>query len=140
MTREELTAKLRRYRGIHTECERLRERIAEKKDEMYHLQATVARASAVHSGAVSDRVERVIEQIDGMVDHYTCKVEEAQQEEADIIRTIELIRDSDSRTILFLRYIEGKTAEEISELLPYSVRSIWYRHNAALDLILSFVG
>lgn len=133
MTRQEMIDQLKQYRPVHQECERLRKRIADKRTDMYGIRSAVTGASCVKSNAVSDSVERVVEAMDSMVHYYTEKVAQAEAVERKTVQLIDCISDSEKRCVLFMHYIEGKTFFEISEEMCYSERSIWNRHNAAIE-------
>ena len=132
-TREKIIHTLKQYRPIHLECERLRLRIIDKRGDMYSIRAVCTSSAAVKSGSISDRVESVVEAMDSMIHYYADKMAAAESAEKDIMGLINQITDSEKRNVLFMHYIEGKTFFEISEIMIYSERSIWNRHNAALE-------
>ena len=132
MTPKETVQTLRQYRTLHLECEQLRQRIIDKRHEMYDIQAVVSDSAKVRSGAIADRVESVVEAMDSMTHYYAAKLEERETAEHRIIEMIEQLSDTEERSVLFLHYIEGKSFLDVSELMFLSERTIWNRHNSAV--------
>lgn len=139
MDRQEIIQTLKQYRGLRLECERLCKRITTKKNDMYDIKACVMSAANVRTGEMADRVERVVEMMDSMVDYYSRKMEECEKSERQIAEMIDRISDSEERGVLFLHYIEGKTFMEIGEEMYLSERTIWYRHNNAINKLCALV-
>ncbi len=140
MTRNELTLKLRSYKRLRLECERLRGRISEKRQEMYSLRSAVSGCAGIRSGAISDKVERAVEMTDSLVHFYTERITQYESDEREIAGLISMVSDSGDRSILFMHYIEGRSLEEIAQLMFLSERSIWNHRNAALDEICARVS
>ena len=65
---------LKQYRGLHLESLRLRQRILDKRDSLYDVQAVAINGANVRSGEIADRVERVIEMLNSEIDYYTRKM------------------------------------------------------------------
>lgn len=133
MNRQEMICRLRQYRSLHVECQRLRQRIKDKRDCMYDVRAVAMKCTNIRSGDISDRVERVVEMVDEAVDYYVRKLAEAEAAERGIAGLIDSISDSEERAVLFMHYIEGRTLSDIGQELYLSERTIWSRHNAAIE-------
>ena len=140
MTREEMSRKFRQYRGLRLECERLRERLKEKRQEIYSVRVAVSDCAGIRSGDISDKVERAVELIDSLTHFYAEKIARMEGEEREIAEWISRISDSENRSILFMHYIECRTLEEIGEKLFLSERTVWNRRNAALDELCKLAG
>ena len=133
MDKKTLIMKLKEYRSLHAECDRLRRRISDKRRSMYDIHAFVTDSVHVRSGEIADRVERVVEMMENTVDYYTRKIEEAERSEQSIVEFIDRISDSEERAVLFLHYIEGKTFMEIGDVLYISERTVCCRHKSAIE-------
>ena len=131
MTPEQVKQQLGQYRKIRDECERLRRRIEEKKKDMLHLQAVVA-DGMTRSSNVSDSVERAIEQIDALIGYYAQRVVLRESAEREVLKMIESAGEPDGRSILFLRYVEGKRFEDIADELHISIATMWRYYNEAI--------
>ena len=140
MTREEMIRKFRQYKGLRLECERLRERLREKKQEIYTIRAAVSDCVGIRSGTVADEVERAVELIDSLTHFYTEKLARMEAEEREIAAWIERVADSENRSILFMHYIECMTLEDIGEKMFMTERTVWNRRNAALDELCRLAG
>ena len=137
MTPEQVKQQLGQYRKIRDECERLRRRMEEKKKDMMHLQAVVA-DGMTRSSNVSDSVERAIEQIDALMGYYAKRVVLRETAEREVLKMIESAGEPDGRSILFLRYIEGKRFEEIELELHISEKTRKRRYNQAIEKLTLF--
>lgn len=135
MTRSEARDILRQYRKSRAECEALRRRIESKKNDILYIRGLCSERTPVRSGTVSDRVEAVIEMIDGMIGCYLRKCEETEAIEAGIASIIDRVSHPEGRAVLMLHYIDGYTFEEIAPMVCLSERSVWNRHNSAIDEI-----
>lgn len=133
MDKQDIIRMLKQYRGLHLEALRLRQRILDKRNSLYDIQAVAINGANVRSGEIADRVERVIEMLNSEIDYYTRKMEEAETAERRIAEMIGGIGDSEERGVLFMHYVEGMTFLEIGEGMHLSERSIWYRHKCAID-------
>lgn len=131
MTPEQVKQQLGRYRKIRDECERLRRRMEEKKKDMLHLQAVVA-DGMTRSSNVSDSVERAIEQIDALIGYYAQRVVLRESAEREVLKMIESVDEPDGRSILFLRYVEGKRFEDIADELHIANGTMWKYYKVAL--------
>lgn len=63
------------------------------------------------------------------------KVNSVLKEKRAIEKEIDKVKNSTEAMLLRYRYIDGKEWEEISELLNYSERNIYYMHKKALDAV-----
>ena len=139
MDKQEMMQTLKRYRGLHLECQRYRKRIADKRNTIYDVKAVVTSGANVRSGAIADRVERVIEKLNLLIDLYTRKMEEADEAERQITELIDRVSDNVERVVLFMHYIEGKSFLEIADVLYLSERTVWYRHGCAINSLCNAV-
>ena len=137
MTPEQVKQQLGQYRKIRDECERLRRRMEEKKKDMMHLQAVVA-DGMTRSSNVSDSVERAIEQIDALIGYYAQRVVLRESAEREVLKMIESVDEPDGRSILFLRYVEGRRFEEIESELNISENTRKRRYKEAIEKLALF--
>lgn len=133
MTKDDVKQQLRRYRKIRAECAMLRRRMEDKQADMRYLQAVVSDGMTCRSSGISDSVERAVELMDGLMRRYAAMIAQREQAEIDTLAWIELADDPDGRSILFLRYIEGKKFEEIADELHISMRNMWRYYGNAIE-------
>lgn len=119
--------------ALAREAEDMAQRLARLK--AYAMRTTASMDAAAHGGDISDRVgEGVAAYLDleaeagrkiaGFIAHIRF-VEEA----------IEALDDSTQRRLLRLRYIDGRTWEQIGEAMSYSRMQLNRLHRRALDII-----
>lgn len=132
MTKDEVKQQLRQYRKIRDECASLRRRIEGKRADMQYLKAVLNNGS-VRSSDISDSVERAIELMDGLIRQYASILYRREEAEIQTLALIEQVDEPDGRSILFLRYIEGKRFEDIADELHISVRNMWRLYSDAIE-------
>lgn len=84
---------------------------------------------------VTSSVEKAIVKIVDLENEINEDIDELVDLKKDILQTINLLSDINYRLILEMRYISGKSWEEISEELNYSIRGIYKIHGKALKKI-----
>ena len=138
MTNAEVKQQLGEYLIKCGECGRLRKRIDEKREDMEYLRSILTNSASRGSGWFNSAVERVIEQIDELIKYYVKMIAERETSELQVIKMIESIDNPDSRSILFMKYIEGKTYEDIESELNISEATRKRRYNEAIEKLTFF--
>ena len=134
--RKRVKKQLRSYNRIRADCDMLKRRIAIKRKDKEQLKA-VAIDGMPHSSESSNSLEHAEELIDELMKEYIRMFEEREEQELHVLKLIEAASDEDGRSILFLRYIEGKRFEDIPEILHMSIGSMWNHYNYVIDKICS---
>ena len=65
MTKDEIKQQFKRCATLHEECGTIRRRIEDKREDMHYLRAVVTSGTYSRSSNISDKVEHVIELMDG---------------------------------------------------------------------------
>ena len=135
MTKDEVKQQLKQYTQLCHECEGIRHKIEEKREDMHYLQAVVTGGRYARGSDISDKVERVIELMDGLIHHYADRLLQREQQEKRVLDMLACVENPRHRDVLFCLYIERIPFEEIPDRLFISERSIWYYANAAIEQI-----
>ena len=135
----EARARLREYRRLKRDCERLRHKIQDKRQDMNYIKAVVTDGVAVNNGDIANHVERAIELMDGLICRYTALICEREQAEHRLLDLLQTVKNEDGRRVLYLRYMEDKEFMDIAEELHLSERTLFYRSKQAIDDICSFL-
>lgn len=134
MTAKEVKKQLRSYNRIRADSDMLRRRIEYKKRSKEQLKA-VASDGMPHSPTSANQIERATEEIDELIKRYIDMLVLSEEQELSVLKLIESAPNEDGRSILFLRYIEGKRFEDIPEILHISDRTMWNYYNDSIDKI-----
>lgn len=135
MTKDEVKQQFKHYAALCRECEAFRRKIEDKREDMHYLQAVVTSGSCARGHDISDKVERVIELMDGLIHHYTDMIMEREQQEQRVMDMLACVDTPEHRNVLFCLYIEKVPFEEIPDRLFISERSIWNYANKAIEQI-----
>lgn len=133
MTKDELKALLKEYAALREDCVRLRRTVEEKRADMLFLRGVVTDGQFVHGSDVSDRVERAVELMDGLIRFYTDKIIEREARQQRLLTLLELTDNPIGHRILYAHYIEGVKFSDIPDMLCMSERSVWNYYSKALD-------
>lgn len=104
------------------------------------LNSLATRASATLSdmpkGTPSnDRLENIVIRIIELKDEAAKAAEELMDKRKEVRSAIDAVSNSESRTILALRYLSFMKWEEISETMNYSLDYVYQLHRKALSYI-----
>ncbi len=135
MTKDEVKQQFKHYTVLCRECEGIRRKIQDKREDMHYLQSVVTGGSCARGSDISDKVERVIELMDGLIHHYTDMIMEREQQEQLVMDMLACVDTPEYRNVLFCLYIEKVPLKEIPDRLFISERSIWNYANAAIEQI-----
>ena len=130
MTKDEIKQQFKRCATLHEECGTIRRRIEDKREDMHYLRAVVTSGTYSRSSNISDKVEHVIELMDGLIHHYAEMLAEREQAEQRVLDMLRYVQKPE--------YIEKMPPEEISQRLHISERSVWNYVNAAMEQIAAY--
>lgn len=128
---EQKKAYLKSYAGIMRERAVIREEIQQlyQEKEMFQKMA--------FTGFYSDTGKRSLKEYTICADELIEKLRQAMEEQNthrwEIERRLRKMTDAQEKLLLKLRYIEGKTWEEIGEAMGYSSRYTFKIHKRALE-------
>jgi len=135
-----MTAKeyLTDYTALKREAEDLKHRVEELREKRLYIKSLDMSSAA--SGGTRKDISDTVAAIDNLIAKYLRKIMEFISIEAEILETIERIKDPIERDILTLRYIQDKDPKtgkpytwlKIAERVNYSERSAQYKHGEAL--------
>lgn len=134
MTYEEKVAWLRRYQDSLR-----REKVLELEIEQLQTQAErvtqaltgMPIAHANSNGVIPGSVERILEKKECLLEELHRGI--SAREEIEL--TIGLLDDARMRDLFSLRYIQGRSWEDIANTLHYSIQHIYRLHREAVFLI-----
>jgi DNA-directed RNA polymerase specialized sigma subunit len=134
MTHTEKIAWLQRYQEAGKELDRL---FAEKN--RWRSIAEKAGASIVPIARGSDgstAMEKAIENIEAIDNKISFRAGQMRELRRDVLVAIDELGDSNARTLLRFRYINGESFEDIAERMGYSVRQIYRIHTDAINSVI----
>ncbi|WP_312281947.1 hypothetical protein [Oscillibacter sp.] len=130
MTNQEKKAYLQRYRAADNEINDL---LMEKKRIMSRLtRMTTSISGMPHGGGESDKMTDGIAKVVELDAEIDSKVDALCDLRREVCANIGTVGDATLRRVLMLRYISGKTWEQIAVEMNYSWRQIIRIHGQAL--------
>jgi DNA-directed RNA polymerase specialized sigma24 family protein len=88
-----------------------------------------------HGTSLSDKTARLAAQLADAEEEIIELRSEAWSIRMEIVRTLNGIQTPEYNTLLYLRYIEGKTWEQIAVEMHYSIQHIYRMHDSALAAV-----
>lgn len=108
----------------------------EQKQQLFELATSVAPSSDHgHGGSVSDKVGRTVTKILALEQEINADIDRLVVLRQEIESTIAGVPEERLRLLLELKYINGRTWEDVAELLKLSTVQVWRLHKAALLFI-----
>lgn len=109
-------------------------------NHLEELRAMATRITPNYSGsggshAAGDRLGEAVARIVDAENRVSDEIELLEATEREVIATIDAVADKTLRTLLYERYINGKTWEQIAVKLNYSYRQTTRMHGAALIVV-----
>ena len=114
------------------------QRINSKLEQVQSLRSLAEKATTTltptpHSAAQNvHRIEDVIIKMLDLESEVNASIDGLVDTKREIMKTVQCLPITEHRTLLELRYICGKTWEEIAQRMQYSVRNVHLIHGAAL--------
>ena len=90
-------------------------------------------------GGVSDRVGAIVAKICDVEEEINKMIDELIDLKSEIERTIAAVPDETYRTLLELRYINGKTFEQIADEMYYTYKWVCVLHGRALVAVKEYI-
>lgn len=125
MTQDEIRRELCGYLYIRDECEQTRERIKEKQKDINDLRKIAFESIVKHDLTIIDRVNQAVDAINGLMEYYCQSVVKREAAERSVLQWIDMVDEPGLRRLLFLRFIEGKSENDVAEELHVVPRTVW---------------
>jgi len=144
MTSQEKKQWLQKYRDIESIIARTDKRINAKFMQIEQLRSLAERTTSVltgmpHGGGYKSRDDIYIKladlgnEVNEDIDDYVDDKRIAEKLQNEIMLTISAIEDVTLQKLLWLRYIDGCTFEQIACDMNYCIMHIWRLHGQALQ-------
>lgn len=125
---------LGRYRAAKMDMDRA-ERLIKKTRELLEVQGVDTSSERVQSSVVGDRTANLIAELVDARMEFEEAMERSVQMMRDINGVIGMVSSPQQKRLLELRYIEGKTWEEISNNIHVTYRHVFRVRNNALAAV-----
>ena len=102
--------------------------LAERRTAAYGREKVRASGAADHRMDVVAKIVDAERELDMQIDHMLAL-------KAEIRDTIARVSDERMRVLLELRYLNGRTWEDVAEQMNYTTRNIYNLHSAALKAV-----
>lgn len=131
MTKRELQEYMKQVR----EQKRLESRIAELTAEMQRIKSVVLSDTPKGKGKSNERLQNIIDEKQKLINEYREKIKQGHIVMTNIEAALNKLNDERFRTILSLRYLDGRTWEYIADNMNYNLKWIYILHERALNKI-----
>lgn len=146
MTNQDKKRWLQRYLEFDIEIGRMDKRIKVKLRRVDELRSLAERTTSVltgmpHGGGYKSRDDIYVKladlsrEIDVDIDGYVDAMRKARIEQCKIEYAINSIADKTLIELLWLRYIEVVTFDQIAVKMPYCAMQVWRLHGKALEAL-----
>jgi RNA polymerase sigma factor (sigma-70 family) len=125
---------LQEYRRAAAEIERLKERIGTVKNELYGMRSVLI-SDMPRGTPERDRLERLCDLKSDLITEYEEQVNEQNIHMLEIENAIRALTDERYRTVLSMRYLDGRSWGYIAEHMGYDLRWVYRLHGRALKKI-----
>lgn len=129
-----------------SQIEILDKRIQNKLSEEYQLRSLATNISVsnnserVQTSGSGDRVGNIVAKIVDVQSEIDQIVDDYLKQKADVIHTIESVSVLNFYSVLFMRYIEYKSLDDISSEMGYSLQHVKRLHSQALNEVKKIKG
>ena len=117
------------------EQKRLESRIAELTAEMQRIKSVVLSDTPKGKGKSNERLEQIIDEKQQLINDYKAQIKKSHIIMSKIEVAVNSVSDERFRTILSMRYLDGRTWEYIADKMNYELRWIYILHGRALNKI-----
>ena len=107
--------------------------LAERRTAVYGREKVGGSGSADHRMDVVARIVDAERELDEKIDRMIALRTEIQE-------TISRVQDERMRVLLELRYLNGRTWEDVAEEMNYTTRNIYNLHSAALKVVAPLIA
>lgn len=134
LTSQDKIAFLRRYGSID-------KRIDQECEELAKWNARATKVTPTYSdmpkgGETSDKIQTSVEEMDEIREHLNADMKELTKTKAEIMGAIKTVNDETLQNVLIMRYIGGKTWEQIAVDMHYSYQWTCELHGRALKQLI----
>lgn len=128
-----MTAKeyLQRYQTAYREAQDTKRRITQLRLK-YAAPAAIEYSDMPKAHNSEHDLSDYIVKMDELTDHLISKYTKCMGIEADILERLDMMEKQEEREVLRLRYVDGKTWEEIARHIGTVERNVYYIHGRAL--------
>ena len=133
MTSQEKIDFLKQYSAINKRIDRLLEERAEWMARATKITPTLS--DMPKGGEQPNKIQMAVEKIVEIENEVDKEIDTAQITKAEIMAAIKMVNDENLRNVLELRYISGKTWEQIAVEMNYTYRNVCYLHGKALNVV-----
>ena len=128
-----MTAKeyLQRYQTAYREAQDTEQRITQLRLK-YAAPAAIEYSDMPKAHNSEHDLSDYIVKMDALTDRLISKYTRCMAIEADILERLDMMEKQEEREVLRLRYVDGKTWEEIARHIGTVERNVYYIHGRAL--------
>lgn len=131
MTSEQKIEWLKSYRALDAKIESLTEDLQVWNARATKITATISQEPKASSSG--DQLQRCVDKICELREEISQEVDKLRQRRQQIEAAIDALSEKSCQDILWYRYIEGMTFEEIAIKMDYSWRQVCRKHKKALE-------
>lgn len=133
MTSEQKIEWLKNYRALDAKIESLTEDLQVWNARATKITATISQEPKASSSG--DQIQRCVDKICELREEISQEVDKLRQRRQQIEAAIRTLEDERYRDLLWYRYIEGMTWDEIAVKMYYSRMQVCRLHGRALNKI-----
>lgn len=117
-------------------------------DHLHELQSMASRITPLYGGeggggqhqSGDEKMQNAVDKIIEAKNRVSDELEMLEATEREVVKTIDSVEDKTLRTLLYERYINGKTWEQIAVLMNYTYRRVTQLHGKALNAVCAIMG
>ena len=122
---------LRNYTSLKKELEQINERIQELEHAKYSISSPTWSDMPTGGHGDHDKIGAMLTRIEEQTEMYWDKYKELLEIQSDIERKIEKLEPIE-RTVMRYKYLEGKTFEDIADIINYSFMTVRRIHKKSI--------
>lgn len=116
-------------------------------DHLHELQSMATRITPLYGGeggggqhqSGDEKMMNAVDKIIEAKNRVSDELEMLEATEREVVKTINGVQDGTLSTLLYERYINGKTWEQIAVLMNYTYRRVIQLHGKALNAVKDFL-
>lgn len=116
-------------------------------DHLHELQSMATRITPLYCGeggggqhqSGDEKMMNAVDKIIEAKNRVSDELEMLEATEREVVKTINGVQDGTLSTLLYERYINGKTWEQIAVLMNYTYRRVTQLHGKALNAVKDFL-
>lgn len=123
------------------------ERARAALEHLEELESIATRVTPLYGGeggggqhqSGDEKMQNAVDKIIEAKNRVSDELEMLEATEREVVKTIDSVEDKTLRTLLYERYINGKTWEQIAVLMNYTYRRVTQLHGKALNAVKDFL-